>query len=556
MNRLMILGLFVALCMMVVPAMAEVVLPITACPPTGFSTDRCTSNDVVTKIVSAVPVTPGDVCTSTEDTLPIRVTANFTNTAQTRYDFAVVIATGGEPLSGGIYGNCIGGTSQVGQGNGPNFFLDEEESKDPTDTCGDMAQSRPVEVTATFAVNCSNIDVGAGTLTIESCRFWDANVNDHCDTTTPNIIDPPKCDCDPLVLSDVSKCIGKICNDENPCTDDTCSEATGACVYTSNDTNVCADSDACNGVEACVAGSCTNPTDVVCPTPDQCHNPGVCDTGTGLCSNPAKADNTVCVLEDNNPCTDPVCTAGVCVNVADDTNVCADNDACNGVETCVAGSCTNPTDVVCDDENDCTDDSCVPATGKCLYEDNGQCNPWCGLTIGYWKNNIKKYQTNAKGRQVCDAFFTEVSPSEVCQAVTPGECTSCTNWQCIYNRLDKPGGLQKNTIAQMTGTFLTGQAEGEFGDFVIDTSLYEPISCTVPSNPATCVYPACKVILEDACEGTTCDVGKLWVAIADAYADGDLSTAHSIAGCVNEFNDACKWTGGSFTTQQCDSIII
>ena len=72
----------------------------------------------------------------------------------------------------------------------------------------------------------------------------------------------------------------------------------------------------------------------------------------------------------------------------------------------------------------------------------------------------------------------------------------------------------------MTGAFLTGQAEGEFGDFVIDTSLYEPISCTdtiAPIDPATCVYPACKDILEDACEESTCDVGVIWEKIADAY---------------------------------------
>ena len=50
-----------------------------------------------------------------------------------------------------------------------------------------------------------------------------------------------------------------------------------------------------------------------------------------------------------------------------------------------------------------------------------------------------------------------------------------TEWACIYNRLAKPGGLEKNTIAQMTGMYLTGQAEGEFGDFVIDTNLYEPL---------------------------------------------------------------------------------
>ena len=69
---------------------------------------------------------------------------------------------------------------------------------------------------------------------------------------------------------------------------------------------------------------------------------------------------------------------------------------------------------------------------------------------------------------------TDVDSIDVCEAVTPGQCASCTTWQCIYDRLAKPGGQEKNTIAQMTGVFLTGQAEGEFGDFVINTVLYEP----------------------------------------------------------------------------------
>jgi hypothetical protein len=105
----------------------------------------------------------------------------------------------------------------------------------------------------------------------------------------------------------------------------------------------------------------------------------------------------------------------------------------------------------------------------------------------------------------------------------------------------------------MTGMYLTGQAEGEFGDFTIDTSLYEPLitPCTDEPDsidPPTCIYPACKAKLEEACGGTICDVGELWDIIEAA----DLSTAQSLATCVNEFNDECKWTGDPFIVQQCE----
>jgi len=44
-----------------------------------------------------------------------------------------------------------------------------------------------------------------------------------------------------------------VCNDNNPCTDDSCNPATG-CVFTNDNTNLCADSNMCNGAETCVGG--------------------------------------------------------------------------------------------------------------------------------------------------------------------------------------------------------------------------------------------------------------------------------------------------------------
>jgi len=50
---------------------------------------------------------------------------------------------------------------------------------------------------------------------------------------------------------------------------------------------------------------------VVCAPIDSCHDAGVCDLGTGACSNPAKADGTPC--DDGSGCTDnDACSAGAC----------------------------------------------------------------------------------------------------------------------------------------------------------------------------------------------------------------------------------------------------
>ncbi len=56
-----------------------------------------------------------------------------------------------------------------------------------------------------------------------------------------------------------------ICNDDKPCTDDSCSQ--NGCVFTNNDANSCEDDDICNGQESCESGLCTPGTP---PVPGCC----------------------------------------------------------------------------------------------------------------------------------------------------------------------------------------------------------------------------------------------------------------------------------------------
>ena len=482
----MILGLIVALCMMVVPAMALTynIIDSTADDEKGTQVD-----------LNQVEITiEGGVVTA--------VSWQWDNTAWT----------------GGNTGDSCSLFDSDGDGNA-NYALCVRVGGDPADylttnlfSCGDNKADRctsPNTLIASFSSTCdADVVANSDPFGVSSSPFY-----------TPSHVTGATCINTPDCYTD---------DTENNCIIDDASLQGASLV------NVCSfESGSPN----------SNPNDCIVIDPCAAVN---CD--------------------DDNACTTDSCAvvngAPVCSSVDTVTPTCQDTDLCT-TDTCVpaTGLCKHEDTVTasCDDKDDCTDDSCVPATGECLYEDNGQCNPWCGLTIGYWKNNIKKYQNDAGGRQVCDAYFEGpdlVDPSEVCFAVTPSDssCTLC-GWQCIYDRLDKPGRLPKNTIAQMTGAFLTEQAEGEFGDFVIDTSLYKPLYCTDTIEPidlTTCVYPACKAKLEAACGGSTCDVGVIWEKIAYAYAHGDLSTAQSLAGCINEFNDECKWTGDPFTAQQCE----
>jgi N-acetylneuraminic acid mutarotase len=128
------------------------------------------------------------------------------------------------------------------------------------------------------------------------------------------------------------------CDDGNPCTTDTCDQATG-CVHTDNaepcdDGNPCtldfcdpaigcvnrpysagtscSDGNACNGVETCDgAGACTASSPVACTALDQCHTAGVCDPASGACSNPIATNGTVC--NDGSLCTTgETCQSGAC----------------------------------------------------------------------------------------------------------------------------------------------------------------------------------------------------------------------------------------------------
>ena len=148
-----------------------------------------------------------------------------------------------------------------------------------------------------------------------------------------------------------------VCDDGNPCTDDACDPGSG-CVFANDDTNACDDGDACTSVDVCRAGACEGGAPVVCDdanpcTDDSCDplsgcvftngdaNP--CDDGNACTSGDACLSG-MCIgaaisCDDANPCTDDACDPGSgCVFANDDTNACDDGDACTA-NHCDSGVC-------------------------------------------------------------------------------------------------------------------------------------------------------------------------------------------------------------------------
>lgn len=90
--------------------------------------------------------------------------------------------------------------------------------------------------------------------------------------------------------------------------DGTCDSTLGGCVYPSAlEGTPCDDSNACTLKDACESGHCTGTDPVECSASDACHDVGVCDTDTGVCSDPAMPDGTTCP---SGTCQNGVCAAG------------------------------------------------------------------------------------------------------------------------------------------------------------------------------------------------------------------------------------------------------
>lgn len=205
-----------------------------------------------------------------------------------------------------------------------------------------------------------------------------------------------------------------ICDDNDPCTVDSCDAATGQCIHTPLS---CDDGDAC--------------------TKDQC------DSTTGDCVHETKACN------DGNDCTKDSCdeSTGQCAHFwlpwcCQGDGDCDDANPCT-VDACVGHQCqTSPKD--CDDGKPCSKDLCDPTTGDCYYV--GNCNDgnactydFCDPAAGYI---CKHGMLNCNDGDDCtlDACDPDLGcvytldPNCVPQCLTNADCDDqdpCTDDECV-----------------------------------------------------------------------------------------------------------------------------
>ncbi|MBM4353831.1 MAG: hypothetical protein FJ109_08555 [Deltaproteobacteria bacterium] len=109
------------------------------------------------------------------------------------------------------------------------------------------------------------------------------------------------------------------------------------------------------------------PVGTACVPDDLCFDAGTCDAGACVGTTPKTCD-------DQNPCTEDSCLPGAgCQNSPLDAVPCDDGDACTQDDACAAGTCKGIA-AACDDGNPCTEDFCDKVAG-CLGKDvSGSCD--------------------------------------------------------------------------------------------------------------------------------------------------------------------------------------
>ncbi len=163
------------------------------------------------------------------------------------------------------------------------------------------------------------------------------------------------------------------CNDGNPCTDDQCDPASG-CYFPPNTAN-CTDGNKCTLDDKCSNGKCVSGQPVSCPGPGECYH-FECNPATGGCeqrNDNGKGCNGSVFCEGLLRQRFTKCLNGTCSDGKVTVQNCDDNRQCT-YDSCSPGGCANPNipfGVACSaDSNKCTKDEC-DGSGNCVANSYG-----------------------------------------------------------------------------------------------------------------------------------------------------------------------------------------
>lgn len=377
----------------------------------------------------------------------------------------------------------------------------------------------------------------------------------------------------------VDLCQEVTCDDGNPCTSDNCDPATGSCFYTPNikpceDGNLCTENDTCvdgactsganmcqcenngdcvshedgnlcNGTLVCFANFCIvdEETKITC---DQSQNPScqftACIPESGECVLEYEPNNTPC--DDGNICTesdrcgsglctgkqkdcsdDNVCTTDFCGSQVgchneNNTNECEDGSVCTIGDTCSEGLCLPGATQNCKDDNECTDDTCVAATGCESIPKNCDDSDACTTDACDPATGCKHLQVSCEDGNSCTF--------DVCIPIS-----GCLNTGTAFNG----NTCDDNTVCTTNDTCKGGVCGGN------SISCDDSNPCTTDScDPQTgCAYTP---NTETCSDNNACTIGD--ICADSACASGPNKDCDDQDGCTSDSCDAL--------TAECSSL--
>jgi cysteine-rich repeat protein len=438
------------------------------------------------------------------------------------------------------------------------------------DQCHDVGVCNPSNGTCSNPVKSNGSPCNDG----NACTQSDTCQSGTCTGANPvacagldQCHDPGVCDPASGVCSNPNKTNGVACNDGNACTQTdtcqsgactganpvvctasdqchvagTCDPASGACSNPAKqDGSSCVDGNACTQTDVCQSGTCVGTNPVACAALDQCHDPGVCNTASGVCSNPAKSDGSLC--NDGNACTQvDACQAGTCVGAM--PVVCTALDQCHVPGLCdpASGVCTNPAQqdgIACDDGTACTrTDACQ--AGQCIGTNpvacaaKDQCHDVgvCDSATGICSDPAKADGSSCNDGDACTQ--SDTCQAGACTGASPVVCAAldqchvagtCDHATGTCSNPAKPDGESCDDQNACTRKDVCHAGSCEGGDAVVCDATDEchaagtcdPISgtCTNPKKP----------------DGTACSAGRCAAGACSAPPDAGPDGAAGIGG--------------------------
>ncbi len=383
-----------------------------------------------------------------------------------------------------------------------------------TDTCNTATgcSYTPIDCNDNNVCTSDSCSKGVCSHVAIPCNDNDACTTDSCHPTNGCLYTKITCNdnnaCTTDSCSNGCKYTPIVCDDGNACTTDTCNIGSG-CVYTPivcNDGNVCT-ADSCAGgcvytpiaCALCGSGACSSLKTNACQTvgciesglvvPDanansQCTavsdysagyshsacltaistanskycfvrdlkcttstcSPRACNPVTGTC------DGTDLVCNDGNGCTTDTCVnPGGCVY----TPIVCTNDKCNTYQ-CNNGNC-DPTPIVCDDGLKCTTDSCSLSSG-CVYTPVSCTNDKCN-TFSCNNGVCEPTPINCNDNDDCTTDSCSLATGCVNTPITCTGSTTCIDISCSGGGVCTPSpvdipickGCQANSCPTTTG---------------------------------------------------------------------------------------------------------